>query len=143
LVQAGFNEYNNDYVKMSVVVPSGKIVSGFAFDHSDAENYSISMAPEKVVPDVFMYEPSVIDSRVKRCAFVATSEVKENIEIIFKYTATGKEGLDTREYTGPAIQGLSITDFILYDANRQDLLYEVNDNLEENQTVYGDQGSAF
>ena len=122
---------------MSVLIPDDKTLTGFAFDHSDSDYYSIAMAAQNVSPDTFIYEPSTIDARIKRCAFISQSGAKNRIDILFKYTSTPREDKNTQEYTGPKIQGLRVTDFIAYDENRQELVYEIQDVLIENNALYG------
>ena len=134
-IEVGFNEYNGEYVQMSVLIPDDKTLTGFAFDHSDAEYYNIAMAAQNVSPNVFIYEPSTIDTRIKRCAFITQSGVKNRIDILYKYTATARQDKNTQEYTGPKIQGLRVTDFIAYDENRQEIQYEIQDALIENSAL--------
>ena len=135
-IEVGFNEYNGEYVQMIILIPDDKTVTGFAFDHSDAEYYNIAMAAQNVSPNAFIYEPSTIDHRVKRCAFVAQSGVKDKIDILFKYTATARQDKNTQEYTGSKIQGLHVIDFIAYDENRQEIQHEIQDALVENSALY-------
>ena len=135
-IEVGFNEYNGEYVQMSVFIPGDKTLTGFAFDYSDAEYYNIAMAAQNVSPNTFIYEPSTIDPRIKRCAFITQSGVKDKIDILFKYTATARHDKNTQEYTGPKIQGLRVTDFIAYDENRQEIQYEIQDALVENSALY-------
>ena len=135
-IEVGFNEYNGEYVQMSVLIPDDKTLTGFAFDYSDAEYYNIAMAAHNVSPNAFIYEPSTIDTRIKRCAFVAQSGVKNRIDVVYKYTATARHDKNTQEYTGPNIQGLRVTDFIAYDENRQEIQYEIQDVLVENSALY-------
>lgn len=135
-IEVGFNEYNGEYVQMSVFIPDDKTLTGFAFDYSDAEYYNIAMAAQNVSPNTFIYEPSTIDHSIKRCAFITQSGVKDKVDIIFKYMATARQDKNTQEYTGAKIQGLRVTDFIAYDENRQEIQYEIQNVLVENSALY-------
>ena len=138
-IEVGFNEYNGEYVQMSVLIPDDKTLTGFAFDHSDGDYHGIAMAAQNVSPDAFIYEPSTIDESIKRCAFISQFGVKDRIDVLFRYTATRKDK-NTQEYTGASIQGLHVKDFIAYDENRQEIQYEIRDALVENSALY-DQGN--
>ena len=129
-LRVGFDEYNTERVKMTLLIPSDKKVSGFAFEYSDADHYTISMAPESTTPASFMYEPTAIDTSIKRCAFITTSDVSNKVDIVFRYTSTPKQ--DTQDGNGPNIQGLRIENFIAYDENRQEVVYEIRDALVSN-----------
>ena len=126
-IMVGFNEYTEGTVKMSVLIPDDKTLSGFAFDHSDGDAYNISMAVKSVTPDKFMYEPSTINSSIKRCAFIASSGVAGRVDIEFDYVASPKDG--TQDTTGAKIQGLRVVEFIAYDELRQEIQSEIRDEL--------------
>ncbi|MAZ36883.1 MAG: hypothetical protein CL842_05475, partial [Crocinitomicaceae bacterium] len=135
-IEVGFNEYNNEYVQMSILIPDDKTLTGFAFDYSNGEYYNISIAVHNVTPDVFIFEPSTIDNNIKRCAFVSQSGVSDKIDIIFKYTTIPRQDKNTQAYTGAKIQGLRVEDFIAYDDNKHEIQYEVQDMLMENSALY-------
>ena len=134
-IVVGFNEYNDEYVQMSVFIPGDKTLSGFAFDYGDAEYYNVSMVAQTVSPNTFMFEPSTLDDRIKRCAFITQYGVKDRVDVIFKYTTTPRQDKNTQEYAGSKIQGLHVKDFIAYDVNRQEIQYEIHDELVENSTL--------
>lgn len=132
VLTVGFNEYSSGHVKMTLLIPDDEKISGFAFEHTDADHYTISMAPESTTPDTFMYEPTSIDENIKRCAFITTNVVSNKVDIIFTYTSRPKQ--DTA-YDGPKIQGLRIQNFIGYDEMRQEVAYEIRDALVENSDL--------
>ena len=139
VLTVGFDEYSSGHVKMTLLIPDDKKISGFAFEHSDAEYYTISMAPESTTPETFMYEPTTINENIKRCAFITSNVVSNKVDIVFTYTATAKQEKFTQEYNGPKIKGLHIQNFIAYDENRQEVVYEIRDALVENSNL-GNQG---
>jgi len=131
-IEVGFNEYNDEYVRMSIYIHGDKILTGFAFEYSDAEYYSIAMAVHNVSPDVYIFEPSTIDNNIKKCAFISQSGESDRVDVLLKYTAIPRQDKNTQDYTGAKIQGLYIKDFIAYDENKHEIQYEIRDELVGN-----------